>query len=91
MFNINYKGLKIIPSYSAMRELMYYGFDIYDVIKILENGYDAPRKRKKDVIEKWLDKGNKTYNIVIGKNYNELLKEEVWVLIHIGKFARRKK
>ncbi len=91
MFDIKYRGLKLVPSYSATRELMRYGFDLYDVVSMLELGYSAPRKRKKDVIEKWFDNGNKTYNIVIGKDYNEKFKEEVWIIIHVGKFARRKK
>ena len=91
MFDVKYKGLKLIPSYSATRELMRYGFDLCDAAKILELGYNAPRKRKKDVIEKWLNKENKTYNIVIGKDYNLKFKEEVWIIIHVGKFTRRKK
>ncbi len=73
-----------------MRELMQEGLTLDDVKDILEQGYDAPRKRKKGCIEKWLGKGNKTYNAVIVKDYNEFLKEEVWVLIHFGKFGRKK-
>lgn len=63
---------------------------LYDVVDILEKGYDAPRKRKAGTIEKWLNKGNRTFNVVIAKDYNEIMKEECWVLIHFGKFARRK-
>ena len=85
MFNEKYKGLRIAISNSAMQE----GKTIYDVIEILENGYDAPRKRKQGTIEKWLDKGKKTYNAVIVKDYHEILKEDCWVLIHFGKFSRR--
>ena len=89
MFNEKYKGLRIAISHSAMQELMQEGKTIYDVIKILEDGYDAPRKRKAGTIEKWLDKGKKTYNTVIVKDYHEILKEDCWVLIHFGKFTRR--
>lgn len=78
-----------MPSYSAMRELMDEGMTLLDVFDILEQGYDAPRKRKQGTIEKWRDKRNKTYNAVIVRDYNETLKEEVWVLIHFGKFGRR--
>ena len=42
MFNEKYKGLRIAISHSAMQD----GKTIYDVVEILENGYDAPRKRK---------------------------------------------
>lgn len=89
MFNERYKGLRIAVSHSAMQELMQEGKTIYDVVEILENGYDAPRKRKQGTIEKWLDKGKKTYNAVIVKDYHEILKEDCWVLIHFGKFSRR--
>ena len=89
MFNEKYKGLRIAISHSAMQELMQEGKTIYDVVEILENGYDAPRKRKQGTIEKWLDKGKKTYNAVIVKDYHEILKEDCWVLTHFGKFSRR--
>ena len=90
MFNEKYKGLRIAISHSAMQELMQEGKTIYDVIEILENGYDAPRKRKLGTIEKWLDKGKKTYNMVIVKDYHEILKEDCWVLTHFAKLSRRK-
>tara|TARA_Y100000034_G_C6513327_1_gene220636 strand:+ start:95 stop:373 length:279 start_codon:yes stop_codon:yes gene_type:complete len=90
MFSDKYQGLRIAPSMSATRELMKYGKTMFDVVDILEEGYDAPRKRKEGTIERWLDKGNKTYNVVIVRDYNEILKEEVWVLTHFGKFTRRK-
>ena len=89
MFNEKYKDLRIAISHSAMQELMQEDKTIYDVVEILENGYDAPRKRKQGTIEKWLDKGKNTYNAVIVKDYHEILKEDCWVLIHFGKFTRR--
>jgi len=89
MFNDRYKGLRIAISHSAMKELMQEGKTVYDVVEILENGYDAPRKRKQGTVETWLDKGKKTYNVVIAKDYHEILKEDCWVLIHFGKFSRR--
>ena len=89
MFNDKYHGLRIAVSDSAMRELVKEGKTLYDVVEILENGHDAPRKRKSGTIEKWLAKGKKTYNAVIVKDYHEILKEDCWVLIHFGKFTRR--
>lgn len=91
MFNEKYKGLRIAISHSAMQELMQEGKTIYDVVEILENGYDAPRKRKSGTIEKWIDKGKKTYNVVIVKDYNEILKEDCWVLTHFGKHSKFRK
>jgi len=85
-----YKGLRIIISRTAMQELIKHNSTTQEIIEILEKGY-APRKRSKEKIEKWLDKGNKTYNAVIAKNYDEINKKECWVLIHFGKFTKRKK
>ena len=85
-----YQGMEIIVSNSAMRELFKEGKTLYDVVEVLKLGRKAPRKRKKGIIEKWHDKGNKTFNAVIAKNYNEMLKKECWILIHFGKFAWRK-
>jgi hypothetical protein len=90
MLSEKYKGLRIAVTDSAMRELMKEEKTLYDVVIILEEGYDAPRKRKEGTIEKWLDKGNKTFNVVIAKDYDETMKEDCWVLIHFGKFTRRK-
>lgn len=85
-----YKGLRIVPSLSAARELMKNSETLDFVAEILETGYDAPRKRKKGTIERWVDRGKKTYNAVIARNYNDLSNEDVWVLIHFGKFTKRR-
>ena len=90
MFNEEYLDLKINISDSAMRELIKHEKTLYDVVKILEEGYEAPRKRKKGTIEKWYDKGNKTFNVVIIKSYNVIMHRECWVLVHFGRFTRRK-
>ena len=74
-----------------MRELIGEEKTLFDVVEILGQGYDAPRKRKEGTIEKWMDKGNKTFNAVIVQDYNEVMMEDCWVLIHFGKFTRRRK
>ena len=88
-YDRTFKGLSIIVSCSAMHELIKEAKTLTYVIKILEDGYE-PRKRKIGTIEKWLDKGNKTFNVVITKSYNQITKSEVWVLVHFGKFTRKK-
>lgn len=87
MFKVKYQGLRINLTYSAMQELAEEEKTLYFVLKILEEGHDAPRKRKKGTIEKWLNRGNKIYNAVVVKDYNYDLKEDVWLLIHFGKFG----
>ncbi|MBU1204189.1 MAG: hypothetical protein KKG60_03940 [Nanoarchaeota archaeon] len=91
MTDLRYKGLRIIHSLSAARELAKLGENSVFVLKVLDEGYNAPRKRKKGTIEKWLDKGKKTFNVVIVKDYEETYHEEVWVIIHFGKFTKKKK
>ena len=60
---VKYMGLQIMPSYSAMRELMQEGKTLLDVLEILEQGYYAPRKRKQGTIEK-----DKRQNEVLASN-----------------------
>lgn len=89
MFNIRYKGLRLIPSKTAGRELTKYGFMIEDCKEILENGY-SPRKRKKGKEEKWMDSGDKTYNVVVVKSFNFMYNEEVYLITHFGGFTEKK-
>ena len=91
MFNITYNGLRIIVSDAAMRELFKEYKTLLDVQKILVEGYVSPRRRGRDKIEMWFDKGNKTYEAVIVKDHNRFLNEDVWVLIHFGKFGRKER
>tara|TARA_Y100000310_G_scaffold317846_1_gene371191 strand:+ start:14361 stop:14636 length:276 start_codon:yes stop_codon:yes gene_type:complete len=91
MFSEKYQGLRIVVSNAAILELIKEGKTLVDIVEILETGYDAPRKRKIGTIEKWLDKGNKTFNAVVVGDYNNFNKENVWVLIHFGKFSRGSK
>ena len=89
MSSDKFQGLRIVITDTAMRELIKYGKTLYDVVSILEHGYDAPRKRKLGFIEKWRDKGNRTCNVVVKRDYNYMLKEDCWILIHFGRFTRR--
>lgn len=90
MLTAKYKDMRIVVSKSAMRELIKYEKTLYDVIEVLEEGYDAPRARAKGTVEKWLNKGSKTFNAVVVREWHEMLKEECWVLIHFGKFSHIK-
>lgn len=65
------------------------GKTVFDVVEVLTEGEDAPRTRKSGTVEKWLHKGLKTYNAVVVEDYDEIMKEDIWVLIHLGKFTRR--
>ena len=89
MFNVRYNNLTLIPSNAAINELLKHGLMLSDCKEILEHGYSAPRKRKRGIEEKWLDKGNKTYNVVIARSFNFWYNEHVWLIIHVGRFSRK--
>lgn len=90
LFDVRYRGLKLVPSKSAMKEMTQLGLMLYDCKIMLEEGYDAPRKRAEDCEEKWLDKRNKTFNIVVVKSFNYFYDEEVYLITHLGCFGKKK-
>ena len=81
--------LRLIPSKSARNDMFNLGLTIEDCKKIVAYGYFAPKKRKKGVYEIWYSKGNKTYNIVIISSFNVDLKEDVYLIKHVGRFTRK--
>lgn len=94
MFDIRFNGLRIEPTLSASRELVKEKKDLYDVLEILEEGYESSAsKRKENIIERSLRKGNKEYKAVVAKTevtYPDGFREEVWRLIHFGKTTYKK-
>ena len=89
LFVIWYKGLRVISSRSASREMAENDILLHECKKILEYGYPAPRKRSAFREEVWFDAGDKTYNIVIVRDFNFDLNEEVYVITHVGVFGRK--
>ena len=94
MFDIKYEGLHIEVTLSAARELLKEKLDLNDVSEILEKGYNCERsKRKKNIIERCIDRRGKTIKVVVVKTvsrYPDGFTEEVWRLIHVGRFTIRK-
>ena len=87
-----YKDRQLFPTRAAMNELFKYGYDLFDVIEILENGYDCHKSpRSKDTIEKCFDKKGKTIRVVIAKSFNYSLNLEVWIITHFGITKKPKK
>jgi len=89
VYDVRYKDLRLIPSKSAAYEMFRLGMDLVDCKRILEDGY-SPRKRAKDTEEKWINVGNKSYNVVITRSFNHLFNEDVWIIKHVGRFTKRK-
>lgn len=90
LLDFRFEGLKIIPSRTASREMSELKLDIDDCIYILEEGYSVT-KRGKGIVERCLDVGNKTYKVVVAKSYNYILKEEVYLITHVGKTSKKRR
>ena len=97
LYEPTYQGLPIIPvqtrkgQKNVLDELRQYEMDLDDVVDVLNEGYDCQRsKRRKGVVEKCLNRSDKTIKVVIQKGYIEFDGKDCWELIHVGKFTRRK-
>ena len=96
LFEPTHQGLPLITvqtrkgQKSVLNELAKYGMDLDDVANILNEGYDCSRsKRRKGVLERCVNKGNKTIKVVVQKGIIELDGKDCWEVIHVGKFSRR--
>ncbi|PIN74072.1 hypothetical protein COT48_03330 [Candidatus Woesearchaeota archaeon CG08_land_8_20_14_0_20_47_9] len=81
--SFTYKGKPILPTKAVLSELSEIDVNLYEVAEILEKGFEI-RKRKKGVIERGLQRGNKIINVVVvdlGDYYK---------LIHAGEFSLSK-
>ena len=79
-----YKGKPILPTKTALNELSEIDLNLYEVTEILEKGFEI-RKRKKSIIERGIQKGNKIVNVVVVDLGN------YYKLIHAGEFTLSKK
>ena len=82
--DFTYKGKPILPNKTALNELSEVDVNLYEVPNILENGFEI-RKRKKNIIERGVQRGNKVINIVVVDLGN------YYKLIHAGEFTLSKK
>ncbi len=82
--DLAYKGKPIIPTKAVLDELSNIRLDLYDIPEILEKGFEL-RKRKKNIIERAITKGNKVINVVI------IDMDNFYKLIHAGEFTLTKK
>ncbi len=76
-------------SRSAMVELCKEGLDLHDVLDILENGTESPRRRARGTIERRLERRGRVHEVVIVEDHHHVLNEDVWLLIHVGTFTKR--
>lgn len=82
-----FQGLPVIPSASADEELAKLNLCLQDVVKVLDEGFDCERsRRKKGTLEKCICRGKKTLKVVVVKSHNYSLETDCWLLIHVGVF-----
>ena|SRR3990172_5537179 len=79
-----------ISKRTVMQELVELGMDLWDVVEILEGGFDCPRSRRRGgVYERCVKRGRKTVKVVVEAG-EEILPGErmpIWVLRHVGEFG----
>src|SRR3989338_5436348 len=81
-----YQSKELKATKEAADELMQFGCELWDVIKILESGYNcASSRRKENITEKCLRKRNDVYKAVVDDCGGYML------LIHLGKFSYKRR
>jgi hypothetical protein len=79
-----WKRRPIIPSYHALKE-MGWKFDLYDVLEILENGYDCQKSaRKKGTVEKCMVLKGRQARVMVVEARSDWVGGDVWLLVHAG-------
>ena len=88
IFNVRFRGLRLVPSKAARIEMMRYGLMLENCLVMLENGKNAPRRRKRGTVERWIRKRGKVWNMVVKENYSTYEKEHVYLIVHVGCFRK---
>ena len=80
-----YQGFDVRPSRTADREMCDLRIYLDDVIKILKEGKNASRsKRKKGIIEKVLRIRGKAIKVVVVESETRYNGETCWLITHVG-------
>mgnify|MGYP001614017211 CR=1 FL=1 len=80
-----YQNKDLKATKNSSEELWQLKKDLWDVLKILEKGYECSASRRKaNIIEKCIKKGNDIFKAVVADC------DDYFLLIHFGKFTRRK-
>ena len=80
-----FEDLHLEASRAASIEMFRYAMDLFDLLDILEFGYDCPRsKRAQGTIERCLDAKGRTTRVVAVRSFNRELDREIWLITHVG-------
>ena len=81
-----YQGNDIRVTKEAAEELWQLKQDLWNVLEIIEEGYDcSSSRRKENILEKCARKGNDVYKAVVADC------GEYMLLIHFGKFTYKRR
>ena len=84
-----WRGLLIVPTNQARREMEELDIDLFDAVDILENGFDCAKStRGARVYERGIRKGKKILRVVVVQievQYHDRSVEKIWKVIHVGK------
>ena len=85
-----YKGAEIKPSKTADNEMVHLRIYLDDVLKILNNGKDSSRSRRKaGTIEKSLRIRGRLIKVVAVESITQWNGEKIWLIIHVGETSER--
>ncbi len=96
MREFTHEGFRIEPTIAGNRELTHHGYSLYEVKRILEEGYNCSASRRKaNIREKCTQRNGKEIKVVVALvtlRYPDGYLETVWRLIHFGiiSYKRRK-
>lgn len=84
-----------MPSRRAYHELAELGLTLHDVTRILEEGVDVARsRRRRGLVERGIRIGKKVIRVVAEERtfvYPDGFKEKVWYIIHASKETFKKR
>ena len=84
-----YEGLSVLPTSHAQHEMDELGFDLCDVVDILEYGFDSsPGRRKGMTTERGIRRGNKLVKVVVERVEDH---HDFWRLKHVGETTYKKR
>jgi hypothetical protein len=85
LFEARFLGRRLTATKSAHHELLHLSLDLFDVAGVLENGCDCAKSRRAcGKMERCFQVGRKVLRVVVAEDYNEFLRENVFVVIHVS-------
>jgi len=86
---MEFRGLPVFLSTSAVGECLRWRMSIHDIVAILDEGVDCSEcQRRSDVIERCSTFRHQWMKVVAVANYHYTTKEECWLVTHVGEAKR---